>query len=229
MGNTYHHPSLQEPSRTFPRVCRAHPCPTWEGDTRDVCARGVRSGGGRKGRKGRCGGKGGQRRVEICDTNVTRKEMLACRDSSSAGHGKRGTSRPHLSSGGTHIWLKHAEAGAARHREVGARLCHEDDVSDRLRERASGDESCFWAPSFFPTHTVFSPPRSGQCTLRGAPSRRRVGVSATMNMPGMMGRGGMMGGGPPASSGDTPQVDTAENVQISSLALLKMLKHGTCS
>jgi hypothetical protein len=169
MGNTYHHPSLQEPSRTFPRVCRAHPCPTWEGDTRDVCARGVRSGGGRKGRKGRCGGKGGQRRVEICDTNVTRKEMLACRDSSSAGHGKRGTSRPHLSSGGTHIWLKHAEAGAARHREVGARLCHEDGVSDRLRERASGDESCFWAPSFFPTHRVFSPPRSGQCTLRGAP------------------------------------------------------------
>jgi len=104
-------------------------------------------------------------------TQMSREEieMLACRDSSSAGHGKRGTSRPHLSSGGTHIWLKHAEAGAARHREVGARLCHEDGVSDRLRERASGDESCFWAPSFFPTHRVFSPPRSGQCTLRGAP------------------------------------------------------------
>ena len=48
-----------------------------------------------------------------------------------------------------------------------------------------------------------------------------------MNIPGMMGRGGMMGGAPQASSGDTPQVDTAENVQISSLALLKMLKHGT--
>jgi len=48
-----------------------------------------------------------------------------------------------------------------------------------------------------------------------------------MQMPGMMGRGGMMGGAPQASSGDTPQVDTAENVQISSLALLKMLKHGT--
>jgi len=30
--------------------------------------------------------------------------------------------------------------------------------------------------------------------------------------------------GPPP---DTPQVDTAEQVQISSLALLKMLKHGT--
>lgn len=30
-------------------------------------------------------------------------------------------------------------------------------------------------------------------------------------------------GGPP---GDTPQVDTAEQVYISSLALLKMLKHG---
>ena len=48
-----------------------------------------------------------------------------------------------------------------------------------------------------------------------------------MNMAGMMGRGGMMGGAPQASSGDTPQVDTAENVQMSSLALLKMLKHGT--
>ena len=32
--------------------------------------------------------------------------------------------------------------------------------------------------------------------------------------------------GPPP---DTPQVDTAEQVQISSLALLKMLKHGTTS
>ena len=31
------------------------------------------------------------------------------------------------------------------------------------------------------------------------------------------------GGGPPA---DTPQVDTAEQIYISSLALLKMLKHG---
>jgi hypothetical protein len=32
------------------------------------------------------------------------------------------------------------------------------------------------------------------------------------------------GGGPPA--GDTPQVDTAEQIYISSLALIKMLKHG---
>ena len=55
----------------------------------------------------------------------------------------------------------------------------------------------------------------------------RAGEEGTMNIPGMMGRGGMMGGAPQASSGDTPQVDTAENVQISSLALLKMLKHGT--
>lgn len=38
---------------------------------------------------------------------------------------------------------------------------------------------------------------------------------------GMGGAGGM--GGPPA---DTPQVDTAEQIYISSLALLKMLKHG---
>jgi len=47
-----------------------------------------------------------------------------------------------------------------------------------------------------------------------------------MNIPGMMGRGGMMGGQPSGPAEDTPQVDTAENVQISSLALLKMLKHG---
>jgi 26S proteasome regulatory subunit N11 len=33
----------------------------------------------------------------------------------------------------------------------------------------------------------------------------------------------MQGGGPP---GDTPMVDTAEQVYISSLSLLKMLKHG---
>ncbi len=33
----------------------------------------------------------------------------------------------------------------------------------------------------------------------------------------------MQGGAPP---GDTPMVDTAEQVYISSLSLLKMLKHG---
>ncbi len=53
------------------------------------------------------------------------------------------------------------------------------------------------------------------------------GSSATMdrvsrffgNLPGL-------GGG--AAPADAPLVDTAEKVQISSLALLKMLKHGTC-
>ena len=44
-----------------------------------------------------------------------------------------------------------------------------------------------------------------------------------MNIPRMPGMGG---GNPGAPAGDTPQVDTAEQVQISSLALLKMLKHG---
>lgn len=39
----------------------------------------------------------------------------------------------------------------------------------------------------------------------------------------LTGMGGGQGGGPP---GDTPQVDTAEQIYISSLALLKMLKHG---
>lgn len=38
----------------------------------------------------------------------------------------------------------------------------------------------------------------------------------------MLARGGH--GAEPA--GDTPQADTAEKVQISSLSLLKMLKHG---
>ena len=39
------------------------------------------------------------------------------------------------------------------------------------------------------------------------------------------------GGGAPAAGapGDTPQVDTSEQVYISSLALLKMLKHGALS
>ena len=50
----------------------------------------------------------------------------------------------------------------------------------------------------------------------------------TMNgMPGMS-RFGLGAGGPSAAAGDAPQVDTAEQVYISSLALLKMLKHGTC-
>jgi hypothetical protein len=39
----------------------------------------------------------------------------------------------------------------------------------------------------------------------------------------LTGMGGAGQGGPP---GDTPQVDTAEQIYISSLALLKMLKHG---
>lgn len=38
--------------------------------------------------------------------------------------------------------------------------------------------------------------------------------------------GGFGAGGFGASMGDQPQVDTAEQVYISSLALLKMLKHG---
>lgn len=50
--------------------------------------------------------------------------------------------------------------------------------------------------------------------------------SPTMNgMPGMS-RFGLGAGGPAAAAGDAPQVDTAEQVYISSLALLKMLKHG---
>lgn len=41
----------------------------------------------------------------------------------------------------------------------------------------------------------------------------------------MLMRGG--GGGNPAA--DTPMQDTAEKIQISSLSLLKMLKHGRIS
>lgn len=40
----------------------------------------------------------------------------------------------------------------------------------------------------------------------------------------MLGAGGMGGAG--AGVGDSPQADTAEQIYISSLALLKMLKHG---
>lgn len=40
------------------------------------------------------------------------------------------------------------------------------------------------------------------------------------NLPGLPGQGG--------PGADSPMVDTAEKVHISSLALLKMLKHGTC-
>lgn len=40
----------------------------------------------------------------------------------------------------------------------------------------------------------------------------------------MLGAGGMGGGG--AGVGDAPQQDTSEQIYISSLALLKMLKHG---
>lgn len=36
----------------------------------------------------------------------------------------------------------------------------------------------------------------------------------------------MGAGGLGAAAGDTPMVDTAEQIYISSLALLKMLKHG---
>lgn len=39
----------------------------------------------------------------------------------------------------------------------------------------------------------------------------------------MLGAGGMGGG---AGVGDAPQQDTSEQIYISSLALLKMLKHG---
>lgn len=37
---------------------------------------------------------------------------------------------------------------------------------------------------------------------------------------------GMRGAAAAGSQTDTPQVDTAEQIYISSLALLKMLKHG---
>ena len=40
----------------------------------------------------------------------------------------------------------------------------------------------------------------------------------------MLASGGMGGGANPPS--DTPQVDTAEQIYVSSLALIKMLKHG---
>ena len=44
----------------------------------------------------------------------------------------------------------------------------------------------------------------------------------------MLAAGGMGGGGGGGPPSDTPQVDTAEQIYVSSLALLKMLKHGAC-
>lgn len=38
----------------------------------------------------------------------------------------------------------------------------------------------------------------------------------------------MMGGGAPPGA-DVPKADTAEKIQISSLSLLKMIKHGMCN
>eukprot|EP01026_Neomeris_dumetosa_P039766 TRINITY_DN3272_c0_g1_i5.p1 TRINITY_DN3272_c0_g1~~TRINITY_DN3272_c0_g1_i5.p1 ORF type:complete len:111 (-),score=15.10 TRINITY_DN3272_c0_g1_i5:22-354(-) len=49
---------------------------------------------------------------------------------------------------------------------------------------------------------------------------RRAGMSRFSQFLG--GQGGNM----PGQGGDTPQVDTAEQVYISALALIKMLKHG---
>jgi hypothetical protein len=42
----------------------------------------------------------------------------------------------------------------------------------------------------------------------------------------LLNQGGMGGGGGGPAAGDAPQQDTAETVYVSSLALLKMLKHG---
>merc|ERR1712205_83427 len=60
-------------------------------------------------------------------------------------------------------------------------------------------------------------------TVRAAsPGRSEVKMQGLPRMGGMMG----MGGAPQAATGDSPQVDIAENVQILSLVLFKMLKYG---
>lgn len=57
-----------------------------------------------------------------------------------------------------------------------------------------------------------------------APRPPRQGAAAAMDrLQRMLGAGGMGGG---AGAGDAPQQDTSEQIYISSLALLKMLKHG---
>ena len=63
--------------------------------------------------------------------------------------------------------------------------------------------------------------RASSATYRRKPSARRRAMDRVSrffgNLPGL-------GNAPPPP--DAPVVDTAEKVQISSLALLKMLKHG---
>jgi hypothetical protein len=67
-------------------------------------------------------------------------------------------------------------------------------------------------------------PKQKQAEASGQPDKlvtSRVGRYLTKHVSYI--RAGLGGGGPPA---DGPIVDTAEQVYISSLALLKMLKHG---
>merc|ERR1711991_869705 len=60
-------------------------------------------------------------------------------------------------------------------------------------------------------------------TVRAAsPGRSEDKMQGLPRMGGMMG----MGGAPQAATGDAPLVDSSEQIYISSLALLKMLKHG---
>lgn len=56
-------------------------------------------------------------------------------------------------------------------------------------------------------------------------SVRFVQFSLKMDLRRLLGQMNMGGAGA-APQGDTPMVDTAETVHVSSLALLKMLKHG---
>lgn len=58
--------------------------------------------------------------------------------------------------------------------------------------------------------------------IKRAPGRHAAAMDRLQRMLGASGMGGGGGGG----AGDAPQQDTSEQIYISSLALLKMLKHG---
>jgi len=81
-------------------------------------------------------------------------------------------------------------------------------------------------PSLARSRTLTRPDRAMKQTSASRASRHSAPLAELHHQSNDMNR--LMSGmpGAPAQTGDAAQVDTAEQVYISSLALLKMLKHG---